>query len=98
MMNMIFKREMPTANVIQEMYPLTESMKETKRRNDAEIQAVFTGESRKLLLIIGPCSADREDAVLEYIGRLRRLQERVADRIVMVPRIYTNKPRTTGDG
>ena len=74
-MNMVFKREMPTANVIQEMYPLTEEMRERKRRNDEEVQAVFTGESRKLLLIIGPCSADREDAVLEYIGRLRDVQE-----------------------
>ena len=97
-MNMVFKREMPTANVIQEMYPLTEEMRERKRRNDEEVQAVFTGESRKLLLIIGPCSADREDAVLEYIGRLRDVQEKVKEKFVIVPRIYTNKPRTTGDG
>lgn len=98
MMNMIFKREMPTANVIQEMYPLSEAMRQRKKENDEAVQSVFRGDSRKLLLIIGPCSADREDAVLEYIGRLRLLQEKVQDRIVMVPRIYTNKPRTTGDG
>lgn len=98
MMNMVFKREMPTANVIQEMYPLTEAMREQKRKNDADVQAIFTGESSRLLLIIGPCSADREDAVLEYIGRLRNVQEKVKDQIVIVPRIYTNKPRTTGDG
>ena len=98
MMNMIFKREMPTANVIQEMYPLSETMRQRKKENDEAVQSVFRGDSRKLLLIIGPCSADREDAVLEYIGRLRLLQEKVQDRIVMVPRIYTNKPRTTGDG
>ena len=98
MMNMVFKREMPTANVIQEMYPLTEAMREQKRKNDAAVQAIFTGESSRLLLIIGPCSADREDAVLEYIGRLRNVQEKVKDQIVIVPRIYTNKPRTTGDG
>ncbi|MBP3720262.1 MAG: 3-deoxy-7-phosphoheptulonate synthase [Clostridia bacterium] len=97
-MNMVFKREMPTANVIQEMYPLTEAMREQKRKNDAAVQAIFTGESSRLLLIIGPCSADREDAVLEYIGRLRNVQEKVKDQIVIVPRIYTNKPRTTGDG
>ena len=97
-MNMVFKREMPTANVIQEMYPLTEAMRQRKKENDEAVQAVFTGASRKLLLIIGPCSADREDAVLEYIGRLRRLQEKVQDKITMVPRIYTNKPRTTGEG
>ena len=98
MMNMIFKREMPTANVIQEMYPLSETMRQRKKENDEAVQSVFRGDSRKLLLIIGPCSADREDAVLEYIGRLRLLQGKVQDRIVMVPRIYTNKPRTTGDG
>ena len=98
MMNMVFKREMPTANVIQEMYPLTEAMREQNRKNDADVQAIFTGESSRLLLIIGPCSADREDAVLEYIGRLRNVQEKVKDQIVIVPRIYTNKPRTTGDG
>ena len=98
MMNMVFKREMPTANVIQEMYPLTEAMREQKRKNDAAVQAIFTGESSKLLLVIGPCSADREDAVLEYIGRLRNVQEKVKEQIVIVPRIYTNKPRTTGDG
>ena len=90
MMNMVFKREMPTANVIQEMYPLTEAMREQKRKNDAAVQAIFTGESSRLLLIIGPCS--------EYIGRLRNVQEKVKDQIVIVPRIYTNKPRTTGDG
>ena len=98
MMNMVFRREMPTANVIQEMYPLSESMRETKRRNDEAVQAVFTGGSGKLLLVIGPCSADREDAVLEYIGRLRLVQEKVREKIVIVPRIYTNKPRTTGEG
>ncbi len=98
MMNMIFKREMPTANVVQEMYPLSEAMRERKRKNDEEVRAVFEATSQKLLLIIGPCSADREDAVLEYIGRLREVQEKVKDRITMVPRIYTNKPRTTGDG
>ena len=97
-MNMIFKREMPTANVVQEMYPLSEAMRERKKQNDADIQAIFTGESSRLLLVIGPCSADREDAVLEYIGRLRRVQEKVSEKIVIVPRIYTNKPRTTGDG
>ena len=98
MMNMIFKREMPTANVIQEMYPLSEAMREQKKKNDEAVCAVFTGKSQKLLLVIGPCSADREDAVLEYIGRLRTVQEKVADKITVVPRIYTNKPRTTGDG
>ena len=62
------------------------------------LKNIFSGKNNRLLLIIGPCSADREDAVLDYISRLRRVQEKVADKIVIVPRIYTNKPRTTGDG
>ena len=97
-MNMEFKREMPTAAVIKEMYPLSDAMKKKKQENDEEIRKIFEGESKKLLLIIGPCSADREDAVLDYISRLKALQEKVSDKIIMVPRIYTNKPRTTGDG
>ncbi len=97
-MNMDFKREMPTARVIKEMYPLTEEMQETKKKNDAEISAIFKGESDKFLLVIGPCSADREDAVLDYISRLRTVADKVSDKIVICPRIYTNKPRTTGDG
>ena len=74
------------------------SLLRKKQKRDAEIAKVFTGESDKFLMIIGPCSADREDAVLEYIHRLARLQEQVADKILIIPRIYTNKPRTTGDG
>jgi 3-deoxy-7-phosphoheptulonate synthase len=97
-MNMEFKREMPTAAVIKEMYPLSSAMAEKKKNNDEEIRKIFTGESKKLLLVIGPCSADREDAVLEYISKLKVLQDKVKDKIVIVPRIYTNKPRTTGDG
>lgn len=97
-MNMDFKREMPTARVIKEMYPLTAEMQESKKKNDAEISAIFTGESDKFLLVIGPCSADREDAVLDYISRLRTVADKVSDKIVICPRIYTNKPRTTGDG
>ena len=66
--------------------------------NDAEIRSIFTGESDKLLLVIGPCSADIKESVLDYISRLARVQEQVKDRVVIVPRIYTNKPRTTGSG
>ena len=97
-MNMEFKREMPTARVIKEMYPLTEEMQAKKKENDAEISAIFKGESDKFLLVIGPCSADRGDAVLDYISRLRTVADKVSDKIVICPRIYTNKPRTTGDG
>ena len=97
-MNMNFKRKLPIPMEIKEMYPLSQESAKIKEENDREIAAVFTGESDKLVLVIGPCSADREDAVLDYISRLRKVQEQVKDKIVIVPRIYTNKPRTTGDG
>ena len=95
---MKFLRKLPTADEIKEQYPLTEKMKQVKAERDAEIRDVFTGASQKLILIIGPCSADNKDAVMDYIGRLREVQEKVKDHILMVPRIYTNKPRTNGDG
>ncbi len=97
-MNMVFKRKLPTLEEIKSMYPLSEELAKTKKQNDSEIQKIFTGESDKLLLVIGPCSADREDSVIEYISRLRGVQEKVKDKILIIPRIYTNKPRTTGDG
>ncbi|MBQ8393524.1 MAG: 3-deoxy-7-phosphoheptulonate synthase [Clostridia bacterium] len=97
-MNMDFKRKLPTPKEIKEMYPISDELLAVKEKNDKEIQAIFTGESDKLALVIGPCSADREDAVMEYITRLRKVQEQVEDKIVIIPRIYTNKPRTTGDG
>ena len=95
---MNFKRKLLIPKEIKEMYPISSEGALAKRNNDEQIAAIFTGGSDKLLLVIGPCSADREDAVIEYIGRLRTLQERVADKIVIVPRIYTNKPSTTGAG
>ena len=97
-MNMEFKRKLPTPQTIKDMYPVSEELAQRKQYNDRQIRAVLTGEDDRLLLLIGPCSADREDAVLDYVGRLARLQERVADMILLVPRIYSNKPRTTGDG
>ncbi len=97
-MNMNFKRKLPIPKEIKEMYPVSETGLLAKEKNDEEIRKVFTGESDKLLLVIGPCSADREDAVIEYITRLRKIQDQVAEKIVIVPRIYTNKPRTTGAG
>ena len=95
---MVFKRKLLIPKESKEMYPISAEAAAAKRSNDESIRDVLTGASRKLLLVIGPCSADREDAVIEYISRLRPLQERVADKIVIVPRIYTNKPRTTGLG
>lgn len=97
-MNMTFKRKLPDAAEIKQLHPLSVKMMTRKEKNDEEIKKIFTGEDDRLLLIIGPCSADREDAVLEYIGRLRKVQEKIADKILICPRIYTNKPRTTGDG
>lgn len=97
-MNMNFYRKLPTPKEIKEMYPLDNKLAAIKAKNDQEIQDVFTGKSDKFILIIGPCSADREDAVIDYIKRLRLVQEKVKDEIIIIPRIYTNKPRTTGEG
>ena len=98
MQNMNFKRKLPIPKEIKEQYPLTAELSQVKARRDKEIADVFTGKSDKMVLIIGPCSADREDAVLEYCERLAKLQEVVSDKLVLIPRVYTNKPRTTGDG
>ena len=98
MKNMNFKRKLPVPSEIKQQYPLTEELSRIKRDRDSIIADVFTGKSDKMVLIIGPCSADREDAVLDYCERLAGLQEKVADRLILIPRVYTNKPRTTGDG
>lgn len=97
-MSMNFKRKLPVPKEVKEMYPLSEEIKQVKAQRDIEIANVFTGKSDKFLLIIGPCSADNEDSVMDYVGRLARLQEQVKDKIIIIPRIYTNKPRTTGEG
>ena len=98
MKNMNFKRKLPVPRDIKEQYPLTQALADIKARRDEEITDIFTGKSDKMVLVIGPCSADREDAVLEYCGRLALLQDQVADRLLLIPRVYTNKPRTTGAG
>ncbi len=97
-MNAEFVKRLPSVQDIKAMYPVSDELAEKKKENDKAVQDVITGKSDKLLLVIGPCSADREDAVIDYISRLRNVQDKVADKIVIVPRIYTNKPRTTGDG
>ena len=97
-MNMEFIRKLPIPKDLKAQFSLSEKLVAIKQKRDAEIQKVFTGESDKKLLIIGPCSADREDAVLEYTGRLAKMQDEVKDKIIIIPRIYTNKPRTTGEG
>ena len=98
MKNMNFKRKLPVPAEIKAQYPLTQTLYDIKCRRDAQIADVFKGNSDKMVLVIGPCSADREDAVLDYCHRLAVLQEKVADRLILIPRVYTNKPRTTGDG
>ena len=97
-MGMELRRELPSARVVKEMYPISDKLVAQKNCNDEDIKKIFTGESNKFLLIIGPCSADREDAVLEYMEKLAAIRDKVADKIVICPRIYTNKPRTTGAG
>ena len=97
-MNMEFIRKLPIPKELKAQFSLSEKLVNVKAKRDAEIKKVFTGESDKKLLIIGPCSADREDAVLDYVSRLAKVQEKVQDKLLLIPRIYTNKPRTTGDG
>ena len=97
-MNMDFKRKLPIPQEIKEQLPVTAEMTAVKAKRDAEIRAIFEGTDDRLLLVIGPCSADKDDSVIEYITRLRGVQDKVQDKILMIPRIYTNKPRTTGDG
>lgn len=97
-MSFEFLKKLPTPVEIKADYPVTQKVAKIKKERDEQIRKVFTGESDKFLVIIGPCSADNEDAVCEYINRLSRVQEKVADRLILIPRIYTNKPRTTGEG
>lgn len=95
---MDFVRKLPIPKEIKEQFPIPEEVKKVKAERDAAIADVFTGRSDKFLLIIGPCSADREDSVLDYVNRLAKVQDKVKDKILIIPRIYTNKPRTTGQG
>lgn len=97
-MNMLFERKLAIPMEVKEMYPLTGNISETVEKRIAELKMIFDGRSDKFLLVIGPCSADREDSVMEYVTRLKKLADKVEDKIFVVPRIYTNKPRTTGDG
>ena len=97
-MGMDFKRKLPIPMDIKKQYPVGEKQKKIKEQRDKEIKKIFTGQSDKFLLIIGPCSADYPQSVMEYIERLKNIQEKVKDKIFIIPRIYTNKPRTTGAG
>ncbi len=97
-MSMNFLRKLPIPQDIKQQFPLSEDLARIKKERDAQIRNIFTGEDKRLALIIGPCSADNEDSVLDYISRLAEVQEKVKDKVFIIPRIYTNKPRTTGDG
>ena len=94
-----FIKKLPTPAEIRNQYPIDAKIQALKRKNrDQEIRDVFTGKSDKFLAIIGPCSADNEDAVCDYLLRLRKVQEKIEDKVLIIPRVYTNKPRTTGEG
>ena len=95
---MIFERKLAIPKEVKEMYPLDEGVKARVEARRKEIDAAFSGGDDRLVLIIGPCSADRDDSVIDYISRLAEVQEKVKDKLLIIPRIYTNKPRTTGDG
>ena len=97
-MNMVFERKLAIPMEVKEMYPLTGNLSQRMEKCTAALKAIFSNQSDRFLLIIGPCSADNEQSVLDYALRLRALQEKVKDRLLLVPRVYTNKPRTTGDG
>lgn len=97
-MRFSFVTEIPSPDVIRERFPLAPELAARKKERDEEIKKIITGESDKLLVIVGPCSADNEEAVVDYVSRLVKVQEKTKDRLVIVPRVYTNKPRTTGEG
>lgn len=97
-MSFEFIRKLPTPAEIREQFPLPEDLAKIKEDRDAEIREVLTGKSDKFLVIIGPCSADNETAVCDYVSRLAKVNEKVRDKLILIPRIYTNKPRTTGEG
>ncbi len=97
-MRMNFLRKIPIPQEVKKEFPLNEEMIQIKAQRDEQIKQVFEGTSDKFILIIGPCSADQREPVLEYVSRLRTIQEQVSDKIIIIPRIYTNKPRTTGQG
>ncbi|MBR4543405.1 MAG: 3-deoxy-7-phosphoheptulonate synthase [Lachnospiraceae bacterium] len=97
-MSFDFVRKLPTPTEIREQYPVPAELQEFKKKRDREICDVIAGRSDKFLVIIGPCSADNEEAVVDYTNRLSEVAEQVKDKLILVPRVYTNKPRTTGDG
>ncbi len=97
-MNVDFEKKLTIPMEVKKMFPLSDDMRDIIEDRRAQIKNIISGDDKRLLLIIGPCSADNEDSVLDYIGRLREIQEKIKKKILIVPRVFTNKPRTTGDG
>ena len=97
-MSMKMNHRLPLPEVLKAEYPLSDSLKAEKKVRDEEIRRIFTGESDKFVVLVGPCSADNEDTVCEYVSRLKKVSDQVSDKLMIIPRVYTNKPRTTGDG
>ena len=97
-MGMKINAQLPFPADLKAEYPLSEEIKKIKAERDREIRDIFTGKNDKFVVIVGPCSADNEDSVCEYVNRLAKISEKVSDRLMIIPRIYTNKPRTTGEG
>lgn len=97
-MSIKINHELPLPEILKNEYPLSNEQKATKQQRDEEIRRIFTGESDKFVVLVGPCSADNEDTVCEYVNRLKKVSDKVSDKLMIIPRVYTNKPRTTGDG
>ena len=97
-MSIKINHELPIPEVLKNEYPLSNEQKSIKQQRDKEIRRIFTGESDKFVVLVGPCSADNEDTVCEYVNRLKKVSDKVSDKLMIIPRVYTNKPRTTGDG
>ena len=97
-MSIKINHELPLPEVLKAEYPVSDRIREIKQKRDEEIRDIFTGKKDKFIVLVGPCSADNEESVCEYTRRLKKLSDQVADRVLVIPRVYTNKPRTTGDG
>ena len=97
-MGMKLNKELPLPANLKNEYPLSREIISLKERRDREIRDIFTGKSDKFVVVVGPCSADNEDSVCEYLSRLSRVNEKLSERLMIIPRVYTNKPRTTGEG
>ena len=97
-MSIKINHELPLPEMLKEQYPVSGRVKEIKKKRDEELRDIFTGRSERFIVLAGPCSADNEESVCEYVRRLKKLADQVSDKLLVIPRVYTNKPRTTGDG